>query len=366
MVKILEKRLFPIINTPEEEKIRLSELNKTIDNLFEEGRIEDAYKLRPNSIERLTILYGPWLCNFRCPNYCYTKGTSNDVLTTWQTIGVIEHAKEFGAKLTYWPGEGELTLLKNFWDIMDYQARQKMPAVLFTNGSIFHEDKISIGVLDLKSDELIQKLREEYPELHLYVKFWSSDPVKAAEMVGVNSKEYPYESVNGRKVPLALAKLYDGINKERLGVEVMVSRENYDDVVENIIPTINELGIYGYVEPVTFSGNARGREEKLDISEEQHKYLDRIFASGGEFCKKRQSVELVVKGSKLAPGIALPYLPRAEDVVIDESGRIKDLFEIYHNEYFREKRRVSEKLNACMCRYECGVKGSSGLLQIAK
>ncbi len=345
---MLEKRLFPAIEISDEEKIRLSRLKKSIDALFEVGKIDEAEKLKADSVKRLTILYGHWVCNFKCPNYCYTKGTGDGILTSAQTKEVIKQAMEMGAKVTYWPGEGEVTLLEDFWGVMDWQAEQKLPAVLFTNGSIFHNDELSKKVLGITSDELITKLNEKYPQLHLYVKFWNSSQVKASEMVGVNEEEYPYAAVKGRSVPLALAKLLQGIGKERLGAEVMVSKENYEDVVTNILPTINELGIYGYTEPVIFSGNAKSRQKEQALSNEQRKYLAGIFASGGDYCKKRQSVELIVKGSILTPGIAIP--PRVEDKVVSESGNVKDLFAIFHNEYFRKMREKSEELNGCLCR----------------
>lgn len=345
---MLEKRLFPVIQISEEEKARLSELNKTIDGLFEEGKSGKAEKLKAESVRRLTILYGHWLCNFKCPNYCYTKGTGNGVLASTQTKEVIKQAMEMGTKVTYWPGEGEVTLLKDFWGVMDWQAEKGLPAVLFTNGSIFHNDELSKKALGITSDELIRRLNEKYPHLYLYVKFWNSEPKKAAQMVGVDAKEYPYENVKGRKIPLALARLLQGIGEERLGAEVMVSKENYDDVIKNIIPTIDKLGIYGYIEPVIFSGNARGKQKALSLSAEQYNNLAGIFASGGDYCKKRQSIELIVKGSGLTPGIAIP--PRVEDKVIDDSGNVKDLFITFHNWYFREMRKKSEELSGCLCR----------------
>ncbi len=332
---MLDKRLFPIIETGREEKGRLSELNKTIDDLFEKNRIKEAQELKTDSVKKLTILYSPWICNFRCPDYCYTKGTDDGVLTSAQAIGVIEQAKELGIRVTYWPGEGEITLLKEFWQIMDYQTQEELPAVVFTNGTIFHKDGN------------IQKIREN-PNMYLYVKYWSSNPEKAAQMVGVDPKEYPYETVEGRKIPLALAKLICEIGKERVGAEVMVSKENYEDIVDNVLPMINELGIYGYVEPVIFSGNAQGKQQDLSLNPSQYQHLAGIFASGGNYCEKRQSTELMIKGSKLIPGIAIP--PREQDTIIDESSKIKDLFMIFHNKYFREMRKISEDLNGCLCR----------------
>jgi len=351
---MVTRRLFPIMETSQEEKEKLSKLNRTIDNLFEEGDTDEAEKLRVGSIKKTTLLYGPWLCNFRCPNYCYTKGTSDGVLTTSQVKEVIEQTKSMGAQLTYWPGEGELTLLKTFWDIMDHQSQQKLPAVLFTNGTIFHDDKVSKGVLDVDSDKLIERVSKQHPDLHLYLKYWSSNPEKAAEMVGVDTKDYPYEKVNGNHVPRTLAKLLEKVDRKRLGVEVMVSKENYDDVIKNILPTIEELKLYGYIEPVIFSGNARSKQIDLSLSPEQHQYLADTFASGGSYCEKRQSTELILKGSRLTPGIAIP--PREEDCVLDEKGDVKDLYAIFHNDHFRRMRKFSEENGGCLCRKYWDVK----------
>lgn len=360
---MVSRRLFPILEVSLEEKARLSEVNRTLDALFEKGYREEAQKLKANSIKRATFLYGLWLCNFRCPKYCYTKGTSDGVLTVDQTLKVIEQAKEMGAQVTYWPGEGELTLLRTFWDVMDYQSQNNLPAVLFTNGSIFHDDKISKRVLGESSDDLVSRLDRDYPKLHLYVKYWHSDPKTSAEMVGVDEMEYPYEKVNGKNVPLSLAKLLQKIGRERLGVEVMVSRENYNDVVENLLPTAKELGIYAYVEPVLFSGNATNKQKELALTPEQHHKLMDVFASGGSYCEKRQSTELIVKGSMLTPGIAIP--PRVDDTIIDDLGNVVNVFDVFHNGYFRKMRKISDEQGGCLCRKYWDDVGNSQLVQIS-
>lgn len=50
----------------------------------------------------------------------------------------------------------------------------------------------------------------------------------------------------------------------------------------------------------------------------------------------------------MSPGIVIP--PREEDKVIDEQGKVKDIFKIFHNSYFRKVRKISENLNGCLCR----------------
>jgi len=340
------KMIFPVIEVRNEEKQLLSDRNKGIDSLFEQEKENDARALKPDSIRRATFLYGPWICNFKCPKYCYTRGTSDGVLTPDQTLKIIEQARSMGAKATYWPGEGELTLLKSFWDIMQYHAKTNLPAVLFTNGDIFQDNTISRRTLGIDSDVLIDKLNRNYPRLHLYLKFWHSNSEKAAEMVGVS--KYPYQMIGKRSIPSSLAKLLTKTDKNRLGVEVMVSRENFEDAINNILPTIEELDLYAYVEPVIFSGNAKMKQGELALTPEQHHKLKEIFASGGDYCEKRQSTELIVKGTMLTPGIAIP--PRPEDSILNIDGSIKDVFEVFHNPYFRKMRKLSEQQGGCLCR----------------
>jgi len=342
---LIQRRFFPILENSPAEKSRLSDQNKRADELFAQGKQDEAGALRENSATRLTIMMGPWKCNFDCP-ICYTHGMKDGTLSADQTIQVIKQARGMGIKLTYWPGEGELTLLRDFWRVMDYQAQTSLPSVVFTNCSIFHDDRIAQGVLGISSSELLAKLNSAYQLMNFYGKFWHSDQKKAAEMVGVKPDSYPYETVRGMKIPLGLANLLSGIGKGRIGAEVMVSQENYEDVMQNIIPTILELGIYAYMEPIIFSGAAQGKFH-LQLTPEQYASLASIFASGGEFCDKRQSIELILKGDKLVPGIAIP--PRAEDRVIDGNENVNDLFGIFHNDHFRKMRALSEN-SRCICR----------------
>ena len=344
----LSKRLFPCITTSPNEKNRLSRLNLQIDRLFLQNLVDEANSLKKDSARRLTFLFGPWICNFKCPDYCYTKGAKTGILTTKQTIEIIDQARKMGVQTTYWPGEGELTLLKSFWNIMGYQNSISMPAVLFTNGSIFADNYLCKKTLGITPDELQNLLKTKFHNIHFYVKYWSSSQEKAANMVGVSSGEYPYTSYEGRDIPSALAWLLEAIPKDRIGVEVMVSSENYEDVTENILPTIEELQIHGFVEPVIFSGNAEAKQLQFGLNSKQYNYLSDIFTSGGNYCEKRQSTELIVRGTRLTPGIAIP--PRDQDMVIGSERKILDLFQIFHNDYFRRMRLFSEKLNGCLCR----------------
>ncbi|VVB58073.1 Uncharacterised protein [Candidatus Anstonella stagnisolia] len=343
---MITKKLFPVLIASQLEKTILAARNREIDKLFEAGKILEAEKLKEGSLNRLTFLFGDGRCDFNC-SICYTFGSADGVLSAAQAISVIQQVNGMGAQVTYWPGEGELTLLRDFWKIMQYQADCKIPAVVFTDGSIFHSNKLSKSVFGISPDELVCNVAGTFPQLHFYVKFWHSFQRKAAEMVRVKPKNYPYGKIGGKSVPLALVRLLEALGKERVGIQVMVSRENYKDVVENVLPIAKELDIYAYVEPIILAGRAQGRYDLL-LTAAQHKTLSKIFASGGEYCEKRQSTELIVKGSMLTPGIAIP--PREEDSILDEQGNVKDLFHIFHNGYFSEMRKKSEELGGCLCR----------------
>jgi len=344
VARLTARRLFPILQAPPGEKEGMADLNKRIDAFFERGLIEEAQALKENSISRFTDLMGPWKCDFKCP-VCYTYGTNGLVHTTEQTIGAIKQAQGMGAKVTYWPGKGELTLLKDFWAVMDWQEKDRLPAVVFTNGSIFHNDRISHSVLGVDSAGAIAKVTD-YAGMHFYIKYWSSEQEKAAEMVGVKQDSYPYAKYEGKSVPLALAKLLDSVGTERVGVEVMVSRQNFEDVMDNVIPTILELGLYSYIEPIIFSGAAEG-QYALALTPEQNSVLMPVYASGGAFCEKRQSTELILVGDKLTPGIAIP--PLQENGIVDDSGKVRDLFSLFHGRHFRDARKIMEKVG-CICR----------------
>lgn len=341
----LDKGLFPVLSLTLKKKNQLAERNRTIDYYLEKG-LDVPKSMKKDSIYRLTIMHGPKICNFNCPKYCCTEGIAKGQLNKEQLKKVIDQASNIGIKVTYWPGLGELTLLKDFWEIQDYLKEKDIKSVVFTNGSAFWNNDLAKEYTGMKSSELIKKVKDL--GIHLYIKYWNSNPKKAAKMAGINPHEYPFIRFKGKNIPLALSNLMQEIPRERLGVETMVSKENYDDVIRNIIPTINELDLYGYLEPVIFSGKAEGKQKNLALSPNQYLSLADIFVSGGNYCEKRQSVELILVGNRMSPGIVIP--PREKDKVIDKYGNVSDILKIFHNPYFRKIRRISERLDGCICR----------------
>ncbi|MCK5630687.1 MAG: hypothetical protein KAI26_08755 [Nanoarchaeota archaeon] len=340
----LKKRLFPILVPTSDEKRAILETNRKIDYCLE-NNLNFPPSLKNRSVYRLTAMYGPKTCNFKCPDYCCTEGISQGNLSSGQLKEILNQAKSLGVKSSYWPGLGESLLHKEFLNVLEYSHSLGIEPVVFTNGSLFWNNRLCNKSLGISSDELLNKLRDL--NVSLYVKYWNSDPKKAAEMTGVSEKEYPYSRINGKSVPLALKKLVQYLPQERIGVETMVSGENYEDVIDNIIPNINDLNIHCYLEPVILSGKAENKMHLL-LTAKQTQNLKNLFVSGGKYCQKRQALDLILIGNRMSPGIVIP--PKEEDCVIDEDGKVKDLFEIYHNPYFRKVRKIAEQMDGCLCR----------------
>jgi ubiquinone/menaquinone biosynthesis C-methylase UbiE len=347
----LSKTTFPIMSP--QNAGRMVENNLRIDNIFASGRAADPLvageldELKKESLHLLTIMYPPKACNFKCPNYCCTEGIDKGRLDNGQILEIVRQATELGMKVTYFPGLGELPLLKKFWELQEELHRMRIASVVFTNGSAFWDDGLARTATGKSAEELIEKVNEI--GMYLYVKYWHSDPKEAARMVGVRESEYPYKTLaDGMRIPLALARLMERMSKDRLGVEVMVSRENYGDVVANIMPNIEKLGLYGLMEPVIFSGKAEGRQAELALTPEQYSSLADQFISGGKWCIKRQSREASLVGENLLLAMLLP--PAQENRVLDNSGALKPILGILHGPEARRIRADNDRYG-CVCRH---------------
>jgi hypothetical protein len=342
--------IFPFQNVDRIFSDRVYDNIKHIDRNLESGM--DLSHLRSDEqpiFSKLTMLFGPWVCNFQCPNYCYTRNFKTRSLTHDQTISIISESVKLGAKFTYWPGVGEISLLKDFWDIMNWQNSIGVPAIVFTNGSVFVDDSLCQRFLRISSSELIDRCIN-LKRLHFYVKFWSSDPEKASQMTGVRSEEsYPYSEYLGIRCPKAFATLHKQLGN-RIGLQCMVTRSTYTDYVNNILPFCVENHIHLFAEPIILSGNAKHNPEASSelLSHDQYQSIRSTFSSGEGYCNRRQYGEGVVVGDRLSPGIAIE--PRSEDCLVNHDGTIKTLVNIFFNSYFREMRKRSDQINGCLCR----------------
>ncbi|MBU0505367.1 hypothetical protein KJ708_05180, partial [bacterium] len=290
-----------------------------------------SIKLPDRAINRLTILYGSHLCNFNCL-YCYTKNMKDSPVDIAIYKQIINQLTSLNLQYTYWPGIGELTLLPEFWKLMKYQAELHLPAVVFSNGSVFYDDDLATKYLNKNAGELFV-IVDELPSLHLYIKMWSTNQDMACAMYGVSKRDYAYAKYKGVFVPLALKLLHERYGN-RIGIQCLVTRDNFYDYTETILPFCIEEKIPLFAEPLILSGNAA----KIDVEEkcltkEQEDSVRHSFASGELACRKRQYGEMILMSDAMTPGIALQ--PRKEDRIIDENGKLRSLDRIYFSSYFR-------------------------------
>jgi len=329
--------MFPVQVIADDHKNRVRKNLVAID----EGIFQQS-EVHPFIFTSFTIMYGRWKCNWSCPQFCYTKNLEVPDVDNTYLQGLILSAQKMGAKFTYWPGTGEITLFKGFWDIQKFQGQHKIPAVAYSNGSVFVDDRLALSALGISSDQAVELL-ELNPDLHIYIKFWSTDEELARKLVGVTKeRDLPYTDYKGLRMPLAFARLHERFGS-RIGLQTMVIPENFEDYKNNILPFCLANGINVFAEPVINSGAAAKSISSM-LSATQMAEIQQFLASGVNYCQARQYGELILIGNKLTPGIAIP--PRDEDVVASEA----DLLKITSDSYFAEYRKMSLKENACVCR----------------
>ncbi len=327
---------------------RLQYLDQAIASGAIQSWSDTAFEEQP-FLSSATFLYGPWRCNFSCPRYCYTKQMHTAMLSQETIRQLIAWAKARGAQFTYWPGVGEVTLFRDFWSLMEYHTTLQLPAIVFTNGSVFVDEHLCQSALGISCKTLLDRCAT-FPSLHWYVKVWSTNAEVGRNMTGTQAAaQYPYVTYKGMSCPQAFAALHSRFGN-RIGMQCMVTQRNYNDFCENILPFCLKEQVPLFAEPLILSGNAHANPMVLAelLTGEQQQVLQSIFASGGEYCRRRQFGECIVIGNAFSPGIAIP--PRPEDTLFDQHDTLRDPTSIYFNPYFREMREKSEQLGDCLCR----------------
>ncbi|MBI2343386.1 MAG: hypothetical protein HYV02_03475 [Deltaproteobacteria bacterium] len=337
-----DELIFPVQVMSSRERTTMRERIAAIDAQLECGDVTMAEIDRLTCgplLERLTLLLGPYRCNFRCPNYCYTKGMQARPLALPLLQEVTDWAVQRGIRYSYIVGLGEVTLLKDFWTLMDYQTHLGLPAVVFTNGSIFVDERLCQRILHMSCGELLSRVGQ-MPH-YWYVKCWSSDAAKASAMVGVSSSNhYPYARYGGMQVPQAFAILHETV-AHHAGLQCLVTKRNIAEFRDNILPTCLDQRFALFAEPLLLSGNAHNNPVAMAelLSPTDAEAFRHLFASGEWRCASRQFGEMILIGDRLSPGIAIE--PRAEDTLLGPTQTLVSPGARYFNAYFRQMRRES-------------------------
>jgi MoaA/NifB/PqqE/SkfB family radical SAM enzyme len=160
-------------------------------------------------------------CNYRCP-YCfvglYDLNKANSGLNLEKVKGLLDEAKELGAKTLVIPGRGEPFLDKNFWNIIEYATLLGYWIVIYTNG--YH--------LDIEKIRRIKQL-----SVSLYLKTDSFNPVIYEEMVGLKNSYLKFrQNLETLLIDFHKPETIDGRIVSRLGMNSVVTKQSVDSIDE--------------------------------------------------------------------------------------------------------------------------------------
>jgi MoaA/NifB/PqqE/SkfB family radical SAM enzyme len=208
---------------------------------------EEIQAARKNVL-RLVAIMLTGACNMDC-SICYVDRKKSQEEIGWkETEQLLEQARTMGATTIYTAGVGEPTLDRRFWQIAEYARLHNMEWIFFTNG--------------LTINKKMAARLATYP-VNIWIKFWSTDPDIFFAMCRPNTSPEKFRNhfagidFRGKRlfIPNSLRLLLDaGILPERLGVQTVPAKINFDDVLTNIIPFAYETGLRMYVEPIIHSG----------------------------------------------------------------------------------------------------------------
>jgi hypothetical protein len=299
---------------------------------------EHVARTRSHSLAFLVLML-TGACNADCP-ICFTdRRRKKGELTPGERDDVLRQARALGARYVYVPGEGEPTIDAGFWPFLDTCAELGLEAIVFTNGLLFADARAARYRWGCDPAEAVKRLAQ-YP-VSLYVKYWSTDAARAAEMLGVRPARCPYDEYAGMPVPAGLKRLLRDFPRERLGIEVVVERRNADDVRERIVPFAERHGLARIVEMIQHNGRVLGNGAFDPSSEQARRTVELLSPTS---CTVATCKAVVTSRGLLSPRIAILEHQIPGDPV-DVRGA--DLFERLHRTDYLVERRY--EIYGCLC-----------------
>jgi len=181
------------------------------------------------------------LCNLRCV-YCYAASgvpLANE-LTLSEIHSAIDQAATLGARKIIILGGGEPLLYKDLFSVIDYIQSQGLTADLFTNGMLITPEK-AIALYERKVAVVI-KQNSRNPEIQdLLAGQPGAFAAIAKGLANLKAAGYPDAD-------------------HTLGIETIICRQNYDELVDLWI-WARQQGIIPYVEMMTLQGRATENPE---------------------------------------------------------------------------------------------------------
>ena len=294
-------------------------------------------------------------CNADC-GICYTaRRRKPNELTPEEVIGIIDQTRALGARTLYVAGEGEPTLDRAFFEVIDHVKRVGMRMLFFTNGILLSNETLARRRWGMSNREMVERLADA--PVWVYHKFWSTDPAVTNDLMGLPRDREIYRYVDwrlpdGRTIPIpeGLHLLLNALPRARVGIETVVERRTSDDIIRNVVPFIEQTGVRSYLEPIIHSGR-NFDEFSYDPTQEQLRALRPYLVRQG--CT-RVAYKLAIHNDGFAtPGISIlrDHLRAVTDYhalnIRDSRGGLKDLFTLRHSNPFLVANRY--RIEGCLC-----------------
>ena len=318
------------------------------------GELEIEVKRVKSKSLLMTLIMFTGECNANC-EVCYTSREKGlDELQGSEIKDIINQTKKLGSRVVYVAGEGEPTLDKSLFDVIDYTAELGMDFLMFTNGLLLSNDTLCKKRLGIGSDELIEKLKNK--PVYIYHKLWSTNPEKVRKLMQLNPcADYKYSEFRlegGRDIliPRGLDRLLKKFPRERVGIETCVENRTADEIKGVVIPFIEQTKVKSYGEPLIHSGG-NFNVHQYDPTQEQLKELQPWLVRQG--CTRVAYMFAVHNNGYATPGISIlpEHLRTAEDYeklnIRKKDRNIKNLFELRHTHPFLVKIRY--RISGCLC-----------------
>jgi MoaA/NifB/PqqE/SkfB family radical SAM enzyme len=310
----------------------------------------------------MTALFVSGRCDANC-EICYTDRKFRPDDITWEeSRELLLQAIELGNKTIYIPGEGEPFLDDHFFDLIHFAQDYDQNVIIFTDGLLIsdeHRFNKKWNKWGYSLDRFFDIIRNS--SVYLYVKYWHSNKTKFCEMMGVHPdklKTEPIELTNGSiiDVPVGILRLIktDG---EKVGIETAVHSLNHNDVLENIMPFVNDFGIKWYLEPIIHSGRYFGRHD-YDLTSAQ--YAEILPFLTKQQCKRTGFSTVVMSSGHLSfcpsfvTNLSVSDMPALRELNIRNNGKdggLRDIFTLLHTNRFLVESRYAAFSHPCLCEY---------------
>ncbi|MEA3329631.1 MAG: radical SAM protein [Nanoarchaeota archaeon] len=322
-------------------------------SLSEEELRQEVERAKPKSI-LITPIMLTGECNANC-EVCYTNRRKRENELDWNEIKeIVDQTHRLGSKTIYVAGEGEPTLDKSFFKILDYSKEIGMDIIMFTNGVLLSNNSLCQKRLNISNEKLAKRIADA--PVYVYHKFWSADPEKNHHLMGLPSHVIynftEFQEGNGRKIqiPKGLELLLKHLPKERIGVESYVEKRTASEIKDTIIPFIKQSGVKSYIEPLIHSGK-NFDIHKYDPTPKQLRELQPWLVRQG--CTRVAYIFAVHNNGYATPGISispdnLKTVEGYENLNIrNPNGTIKNLFKLRHTHPFLVENRY--RITGCLC-----------------